>query len=133
MSAAVSTPAAPGATDAGPAPGERGSHGPQVATGGQQAGAVSPEVLERAAREVGAEEKALNDLTIIDGIGRRIARLLAQAGIQTYEQLASADPAHLRRILADAGVSARPDSWPEQARLAAAGDLEALRAWQASH
>ena len=74
-----------------------------------------------------------DDLRIIEGIGPKISQLLNEAGISTFAQLASADIEDLRRILANAGSRfrlAKPDTWPEQARLAADGDWEALEALQ---
>jgi hypothetical protein len=72
-----------------------------------------------------------NDLKIIEGIGPRIATVLADAGITTFDQLAGADLTHIRRILADARLPlANPESWAEQARLAAAGRWDDLRLLQ---
>jgi predicted flap endonuclease-1-like 5' DNA nuclease len=73
-----------------------------------------------------------DDLTKIEGIGPKIAGVLNAAGITTFGQLAGADPEHLRQILGSADPRllrlADPATWPEQARLAAAGDWDALRA-----
>ena len=73
---------------------------------------------------------AADDLTIIEGIGPRIADLLRQNGITTFEQLAQADVTRLREILQAArlGALADPATWPEQARLAAAGDWDQFEA-----
>jgi len=75
-----------------------------------------------------------DDLTVIEGIGPKISRILQDAGITTFSQLAEADVDHLRSILAAAGLRylADPTTWPEQARLAAAGDQAGLQALQAS-
>ncbi|HMO57161.1 MAG TPA: hypothetical protein PKC19_07395, partial [Roseiflexaceae bacterium] len=59
------------------------------------------------------------------------ADLLAGAGYATYADLGQADVATLRALLADAKLPmAKPDTWPEQAQLAAAGDWEALELLQ---
>jgi hypothetical protein len=72
-----------------------------------------------------------DDLTVIRGIGPAIAGVLARAGITRYAQLAASRPDLLRRLLAGAQMAAGVESWPDQARLAADGDLEGLRALQA--
>jgi predicted flap endonuclease-1-like 5' DNA nuclease len=72
-----------------------------------------------------------DDLKRIEGIGPKISGVLAAAGIQTFGQLADADVGRLQQILTDAGMTlADPASWPEQARLAAAGDWTALQKLQ---
>lgn len=69
-----------------------------------------------------------DNLEIIEGIGPKIASVLKQAGVKTFAQLAQMDPAQITPILLAAGLRlADPRSWPEQARLAAAGDLEKLK------
>jgi len=79
-----------------------------------------------ATREVPARA---DDLTQIEGIGPAIARLLASSGILGFEALASAKPGELQRILEQAGDKFRmhdASTWPEQARLAAAGQWDKL-------
>jgi predicted flap endonuclease-1-like 5' DNA nuclease len=72
-----------------------------------------------------------DDLLIIEGIGPKIKAVFQAAGITTFAQLASEDPARLKKILDAAGLHlANPATWPEQARLAAANDWEALRVLQ---
>lgn len=74
-----------------------------------------------------------DDLKIVEGVGPKIAELLQQAGIKTWQQLADADPARLREIL-DGGGSQfnihEPATWPEQARLAVNGEWDALKKLQ---
>ena len=75
---------------------------------------------------------APDDLTVIEGIGMKVAALLNAAGIHRLEHLAKATPDELKRILSAAGNRiSNPASWPEQAKLAAAGQWEALKALQA--
>lgn len=77
-------------------------------------------------------EKPVDDLTIIEGIGPKIAQILSDAGIKTYDQLAEAEPARLEDILRENRLQmADPSSWSEQARLAAAGDQAGLQELQA--
>jgi len=76
---------------------------------------------------------APDDLKVIEGIGPQIARILNEAGISTYVMLAETKVALLRDILEEAGPRFRladPQTWPEQARLAARGDWDALKALQ---
>lgn len=72
-----------------------------------------------------------DDLIIIEGIGPKIASVLRSAGINTFNELASTDVNRLRQILDEGGVRlADPETWPEQARLAARGDQQALKDYQ---
>lgn len=77
-----------------------------------------------------------DDLKVIEGIGPKIAEVLKLAGIQTFAQLAEADPRAISKILEDADPRlARlgdPTTWPVQAKLAAAGDQAGLKALQES-
>lgn len=74
---------------------------------------------------------APDDLTIIEGIGPKIAQILNSAGITTFSQLAATDVSRLNEILDQAHLAmSDPGSWPEQARLAAAGDQASLQALQ---
>jgi predicted flap endonuclease-1-like 5' DNA nuclease len=70
-----------------------------------------------------------SDLEAIEGIGPKIAELLRNNGITTFTQLSQAPMDHLVKIL-DAGGSrfklANPQSWAEQAKLAAGQDWVAL-------
>ncbi|MFN3741660.1 MAG: DUF4332 domain-containing protein [Anaerolineales bacterium] len=77
------------------------------------------------------EAKAEDDLTILEGIGPKVAALLKEAGISTFAQLASSDPAHIASILRQAKLQMLdPHGWIEQARLAAQGDWEGLKKLQ---
>jgi predicted flap endonuclease-1-like 5' DNA nuclease len=73
-----------------------------------------------------------DDLTLIEGIGSKIAGLLHSAGITTYAELGAADEGHLKGLLSTAKLwMIDPGTWPEQARLAAAGDWHALKVLKA--
>ncbi len=72
-----------------------------------------------------------DDLTMIDGIGDKTARLLAQADIHTFEQLANTDVEKLQVVLASAGIFLTdPSSWPVQAKMAADDRWDDLRQYQ---
>jgi hypothetical protein len=69
----------------------------------------------------------VEDLQQIEGIGPKIAVILAENGITTFAELAKTDIAVLRQILREAGLNlAAPETWPEQASLAAAGQWAAF-------
>ncbi len=73
-----------------------------------------------------------DDLTRIEGVGPKVSSVLHEAGVTSFAALAAADAGDLRRILRGAGLRlSDPASWPEQARLAAAGDWEGLEQLQA--
>ena len=74
-----------------------------------------------------------DDLEIIEGIGPKIAGVFKEAGISTFAQLAATPVERLEEILKAANLRlGDPATWPEQARLAAAGDLEGLKKLQDS-
>jgi len=70
----------------------------------------------------------------IEGIGPKISKLLNARSIYTLADLAKANVDELQQCLEEAGPQyrrANPATWPEQARLAAEGNWEALHALQA--
>jgi predicted flap endonuclease-1-like 5' DNA nuclease len=71
-----------------------------------------------------------DDLKVIEGIGPRIAALLQGVGITTFAQLAETEVSRLEQLLVEANLRrlADPATWPEQAKLAAAGDWDAFNA-----
>ncbi|MBN1668426.1 MAG: DUF4332 domain-containing protein [Anaerolineales bacterium] len=72
-----------------------------------------------------------DDLKQIEGIGPKVASLLAGAGITTFAALAAADLAQLNALLdANKLQMMDPTSWPQQAQLAAAGRWEELEKFQ---
>lgn len=78
------------------------------------------------------EPTAPDDLKIIEGIGPKIEGILQDAGIHTFAELAMVSVSQLEKIVReDAGIRiAFPDTWPEQARLAAAGEWAKLEQLQ---
>ncbi len=76
---------------------------------------------------------APNDLKIVEGIGPKIAEHLNAGGFNTWDELAAADPAKLKEILTAAGPRYsvhNPSTWPKQAKLAASGQWDELKAYQ---
>ncbi len=74
------------------------------------------------------------DLTQIEGIGPRIQELLNQYGVNTYPDLAAASPEQIKQVLETAGgpfSGHDPTTWPQQATMAATGQWDELRSWQA--
>lgn len=72
-----------------------------------------------------------DDLTRIEGIGPKVAATLTAAGITTFKQLSLSKPETIKEILVKAGNRiSNPDTWPEQARLAAAGKWSELVKFQ---
>ena len=75
-----------------------------------------------------------DDLTQIEGIGPKIEEHLNSAGIRTYADVASIPADQIKAVLEAAGSSFAthdPTSWPQQASMAAMGQWDELRAWQA--
>jgi predicted flap endonuclease-1-like 5' DNA nuclease len=58
-----------------------------------------------------------DNLTLMNGVGPRLAVVLNEAGITNFAQLAQLTPEDLRAILPAASIRlANYDTWPEQAR-----------------
>ncbi|MBE0696666.1 MAG: hypothetical protein IH586_07065 [Anaerolineaceae bacterium] len=74
----------------------------------------------------------IDDLKIIEGIGPKIAELLTDHGIATFEQLAAAPLERLDEILVSAKLRhiCDPGTWADQASIASAGDFETLKKLQ---
>ncbi|NJC24555.1 DUF4332 domain-containing protein [Neolewinella antarctica] len=71
-----------------------------------------------------------DDLKRIEGIGPKIAGLLKKADISSFADLAKASDKKLADVLQEAGARfrlAKPKTWQEQAKLAAAGKNEELK------
>lgn len=84
-------------------------------------------------REVKPGTNKLDDLAIIEGIGPKIAVILHRENIYTFEQLSNTSVKKLQNILDKAGPKFNvhnPTTWPEQAKLAAHGKWDELKAWQ---
>lgn len=74
-----------------------------------------------------------DNLTVIEGIGPKIAELFNNADIKTWYQLSEASVEKCQEIL-DAGgprfTVHKPTTWPQQAKLAFDGKWEELNKWQ---
>ncbi|MGJ1365474.1 50S ribosomal protein L17 [Sphingobacterium spiritivorum] len=101
----------------------------------RRGGKKKTEAAEGATEEKPTEKKAAkaevkaDDLTIVEGIGPKIAEILVGAGIDTFAKLASTEVSKIEELLAEAGSNyntAVPTTWPEQAQLAADGKFEEL-------
>jgi len=71
-----------------------------------------------------------DDLKKIEGIGPKIAETLTAAGIATFADLAKAKPANISEIIAGVRGNHVPDTWPQQAQLAADGKWDELKELQ---
>ncbi len=94
---------------------------------------IAPQREKREAHEKEqSEESRVDDLTVIEGIGPKIARMLYDQGITTFEKLSETDPEQLRSFFRQAKLYfVDPSTWPEQAKLASQGrwdELERLKA-----
>lgn len=79
-----------------------------------------------------AEEKVAksDDLKKVEGIGPKIEETLKAAGISTFAQLATTEVEKITEIIAEVRGNHVPDTWPQQAGLAAEGKWEELKKWQ---
>lgn len=102
----------PAASDAEPAAGP-------AATAGEAEQAPAP-----------AAAAEPDDLTIIEGVGRKSAEALAASGVRTFKAIANKTPQALEDAVKSQNVRlvGSTETWPMQAELAAAGDFEALDA-----
>lgn len=88
---------------------------------------------EKATPKAKASKKEGDDLKIVEGIGPKIADIFNNEGIITFNDLANTSVEKLKEILTAAGpayASKTPDTWPQQAQLAAEGKWEELKKWQ---
>ena len=87
-------------------------------------------------RQVSKRKKSVQDkLTLIEGIGPKIAGVLNDNGIISFADLAGSKIGTLKSILKAAGpryAMHAPNSWPKQASLARDGKMEALKKLQDS-
>jgi predicted flap endonuclease-1-like 5' DNA nuclease len=92
---------------------------------------VQHETPMKATIPTGGEQSA-DDLTSLEGIGPKVAKVLNGIGIISFADLASAQAAKVQETLNAAGMQyMNPEGWIEQAKLAAAGDVEGLAKLQA--
>ncbi|MEO7309546.1 MAG: helix-hairpin-helix domain-containing protein [Chitinophagaceae bacterium] len=78
-------------------------------------------------------EPVADDLTKIEGVGKKIAELLVVEGIESFQALSKATAKKLKAVLDAAGSKFAmhdPATWPKQAKLANAGKWDELKAMQ---
>lgn len=74
-----------------------------------------------------------DDLRVIEGIGKEIERVLNEAGITLFVQLAQSSESNIKSILQSAGSQFNlvdTESWSQQAELANNGEWDALNELQ---
>ncbi len=71
-----------------------------------------------------------DDLKKVEGIGPKIAETLNNAGITSFAALAETEVEKIAEIIADVKGNHVPDTWPQQAKLAAEGKWDELKKWQ---
>jgi len=110
-----------------------------VAAGGQESAMVEPELAadpepaaETSAAPAGAApSSARDDLKRIKGIGPKLEKMLNALGVTSFAQIAEWDEADIDRIdpqLGNFQGRIRRDSWVEQAKFLASGDMTAFQA-----
>ncbi len=93
----------------------------------------APAVQEEAPKAAPAKAKGGDDLTKIEGVGPKVKEVLTEAGLGTFAAVAAASADQIREILVNANSRYKmfdPTTWPEQAKLADAGEWDKLKAWQ---
>ncbi|SEM03431.1 large subunit ribosomal protein L17 [Olivibacter domesticus] len=104
------------------------------ATDKVEADKVETDKVETKAKASGTKKAAKgDDLTIIEGVGPKIAEVFVAAGVVSFSDVAAKTAEELKAILSEAGDqfnTAVTDTWPEQAKLAADGKLDELKKWQ---
>jgi hypothetical protein len=72
-------------------------------------------------------KKKEDDLTLIEGIGPKVVKVLKKAGIASFDELAHAKAADVQAALdAEKLQMMNPEGWIDQAKLAAKGDWDAF-------
>ena len=94
-----------------------------LATGGKKA----------PVKESKPKKSQKDDLTKVEGIGPKAAEALARAGVDTFEKLSKKSIEEIHTILVEASKTLAhldPQTWAQQARLAADGKWDELKKWQ---
>lgn len=79
-----------------------------------------------------SKQKVAGELVKIEGIGPKVVKVLARAGIESFEDLAEANAADVQKVLDRAGLQMmNPEGWIDQAKLAANGDWDGFEKLQA--
>lgn len=104
-----------------------------LGAGGIKGDGDTPSKVEKMAMKILGFSNNPEDLKIIEGIGPKVEKLLKDEGINNWTDLSMTSIQHLREILEKGGESfrlAKPDTWPKQAELAAAGKWGELSTYQ---
>jgi predicted flap endonuclease-1-like 5' DNA nuclease len=81
--------------------------------------------IKEAAKAEATAKANPDDLTVLEGVGPVLAKILNEGGIYTYAQLAATDSTDIKEILVEAGDKMHdPASWPQQAALLRDGKME---------
>ncbi len=105
---------------------------------GFAAGAVAPSLnfnADAAKAAIGKKVKA-DDLTLVEGIGPKIAELFHNHDVKTWYALSECSIEKCQEVLNSGGKRFEihnPGSWPLQARMAFNGEWEKLATWQDEH
>ncbi len=95
--------------------------------------AVAGEFDSDAAKAALGKKIKQDDLTMVEGIGPKIAEIFKNAGINTWADLGNTEVERCKELLAEAGDRYKmhdPETWPRQAKLAAEGQWQELADWQ---
>ncbi len=114
-----------------------GANGAEIATASAPAlsgvalaaAAGAAATTKKASKVRGKNKDGSDDIELIEGIGPKIAELLKAADLGTFDAISKASPEKLTEVLHAAGSKfnmAKPETWPEQAALAAKGDWAAF-------
>jgi len=103
---------------------------PKKAAPAKKEAAVKVEKATPAPKAAAKKSTKADDLKKIEGIGPKISETLIAAGIVTFADLAKSKPAAISEIIADVRGNHVPDTWPQQAQLAADGKWDELKVLQ---
>ncbi len=104
-----------------------------TALGGENPGKNKKEVIKETSKKVDENEIKNDDLTKVEGIGEKVASLFIESGIVSFSDLAAKTVKELKEILKEKGgayAAMQPETWPEQAKMAAEERWEELEKWQ---
>jgi large subunit ribosomal protein L21 len=104
-----------------------------ILTSGAKKSAPKKEETPMAAAAPAPKAAKADDLSIVEGIGPKIAELFVSKGIVTFNDLANTSVESLKDILNEAGgviKTKNPTTWPAQAKMAAEGKFDELKKWQ---
>jgi hypothetical protein len=74
-----------------------------------------------------SRKKTADDLTLIEGVGPKVVKVLNKVGIASFSDLARAKTAEVQSALDAAGLQMmNPEGWIDQAKMAAKGDWAAF-------